>query len=185
MAYSKTVWENNHSPKINATNLNHIEDGIETVDTNVGDLTDLETTEQGDVVGAVNEVNTKAEELKSFLDLSNTITYSGSDMSSSNGTVQSYSSVTIRYNDDGTLMEMSGTIYNNHSTTGEAQVTLPNTPLRPTAERTVSSAVALYSNTVIGESIKIGTNGTIVFSLYGTASANSRHTIIPTMNIMM
>ena len=37
MAYTKTAWVNNTTP-INATNLNHIEDGIEDVDTRVGDI---------------------------------------------------------------------------------------------------------------------------------------------------
>lgn len=37
MAYSKTTWVNNTTP-INSTNLNHIEDGIEDVDTRVSDI---------------------------------------------------------------------------------------------------------------------------------------------------
>ena len=38
MAYTKTVWENDTLPAINATNLNNIEDGIEDVDTRVTDI---------------------------------------------------------------------------------------------------------------------------------------------------
>lgn len=132
-----------------------------------------------------NTVNGNIQPILDFLNLNNAVTYTGSDMSSSNGTVQSYSSITVRCNDTGTMAEISGTIYNNHASTGEALVTLPRTALRPTQERTISNCVALYNNTVIGESIKIATDGTITFSLYGNASANSRHTIIPTMNIMM
>ena len=37
MAYTKTAWVNNTTP-INSTNLNHIEDGIEDVDTRVSDI---------------------------------------------------------------------------------------------------------------------------------------------------
>ena len=37
MAYTKTNWVNNTTP-INSTNLNHIEDGIEDVDTRVADI---------------------------------------------------------------------------------------------------------------------------------------------------
>lgn len=61
MAYTKTNWTD--STPINTTNLNKIESGIEqnsndieTLNTNVGDLTNLTTTEKGSLVGAINEV---------------------------------------------------------------------------------------------------------------------------------
>ena len=60
MAYTKTVWENGVTPA-NATNMNHIEQGIYDnslkTDT-IGDLTNLETTDKTSTVNAINEVLT-------------------------------------------------------------------------------------------------------------------------------
>lgn len=131
-----------------------------------------------------NVVNGNTATLKDFLTLDNSITYTGADMTSSNGTVQNYSSITVRYNDEGTVAEISGTIYNNHSSTGAANITLPRTPLRPAAAKTLNICVSFYNNTVIGESVTVATDGTIVFNLYGNASANSRHTIVQNLNIL-
>jgi len=61
MPYSKTTWVNNVTP-LNATNMNHIEDGIgeamqEAADntTNIGDLSELETEDKSNIVNAINE----------------------------------------------------------------------------------------------------------------------------------
>ena len=61
MSYIKTNWQNkpNQSTPINAANLNHIEDGIYDVSTSIGDLNNLNTTEKSDIIGAINEVNSK------------------------------------------------------------------------------------------------------------------------------
>lgn len=54
MSYQKTSWINNITP-INADNLNNIENGIESNDTSIGDMTQLETTAD-DLVDAINEI---------------------------------------------------------------------------------------------------------------------------------
>ena len=61
MSYIKTNWQNkpNQSTPINAANLNHIEDGIYDVSTSIGDLNNLNTTEKSNIIGAINEVNSK------------------------------------------------------------------------------------------------------------------------------
>lgn len=72
MSYTKQVWQDLPSTNtpITANRLNHMEDGIETVNTlednlntlennlntSIGDLTELETTEKTNLVGAINEV---------------------------------------------------------------------------------------------------------------------------------
>lgn len=57
--YIKTNWENepSESTPINASNLNKIEQGIYDNSVNIGNLTDLETTEKSNLVGAINEVS--------------------------------------------------------------------------------------------------------------------------------
>lgn len=63
MAYTKTTWQDlpNTTTPINATNLNKIENGIEAIDNdvsainnNIGDLTDLETSDTSSLVDAIN-----------------------------------------------------------------------------------------------------------------------------------
>lgn len=62
-SYTKTVWQDlpNTTTPVNATNLNNIENGIETIDNNVsainnniGYLTDLETSDTSSLVDAIN-----------------------------------------------------------------------------------------------------------------------------------
>ena len=66
MSYTKTTWVNNQPPYINADNLNKIENQLETntndISTNsskIGNLSNLNTTEKSNLVGAINEVTTK------------------------------------------------------------------------------------------------------------------------------
>ena len=51
MTYSKTVWQNNNAPPLNATNLNKIENALEAHDTGISNLntevTDLHTPAEG------------------------------------------------------------------------------------------------------------------------------------------
>ena len=64
MAYNKTNWENLPSTNtpVSASNLNKIENGIydnSLKADQVGDLTQLTTTEKSTLVGAINETNTE------------------------------------------------------------------------------------------------------------------------------
>lgn len=47
MAYTKTTWVNGQTP-INATNLNHIEDGIESVEQEIPDVKNTQSNSQDD-----------------------------------------------------------------------------------------------------------------------------------------
>ena len=66
MAYTKTNWINDSVPAINAGNLNKIEQGIydnsvatEENTSNIGDIDNLTTKNNSNVVEAINEVNNK------------------------------------------------------------------------------------------------------------------------------
>lgn len=109
-----------------------------------------------------------------------TYTYTGSNMTSNNGTVQSYSSITVHTNELGTIAYVEGTIYNNHSTNGLATITL-SSALRPAASKSILNILTNYNNAVTGEVMNIATNGTITMGVYGTAGGNSRHTITPNL----
>lgn len=58
MAYEKINWLNSNETgkkPINKTNLNHMDDGIADNDTNIGTLSNLNTTDKSNLVGAINE----------------------------------------------------------------------------------------------------------------------------------
>ena len=57
MSYTKTVWNNDNLPYINADNLNKMEQGIYDNSIDIGTLSDLATTSKTNLVGAINEVN--------------------------------------------------------------------------------------------------------------------------------
>ena len=107
-------------------------------------------------------------------------TCSGSNMTTTNGTIQSYSSITIHYNDAESMMYVEGTFYDATTTTGSATVTF-TCPLRPSKNVTVNNILSFYtySSQIIGESFTLATNGTVTMNIYGTANDNSRHTIVP------
>lgn len=62
MAYQKLNWLNKGETgaiPINKDNLNHMDNGIETNDKNIGELSSLNTTNKSNLVSAINEVNNK------------------------------------------------------------------------------------------------------------------------------
>lgn len=69
MAYVKTAWENepSESTPINASNLNKIEQGIYNNSINIGELEDLDTTAQNNLVSAINEIKNSIEENTGYL----------------------------------------------------------------------------------------------------------------------
>jgi microcystin-dependent protein len=109
-----------------------------------------------------------------------TYTYSGSNMTSNNGTVQSYSSITVHTNELGTIAYIEGTVYNNHSTAGSATITLSSV-LRPGASKSIFNMLTNYNNAATGENMTIATDGTITMQVYGTAGGNSRHAVMPNL----
>lgn len=60
MAYAKTTWVNDTTP-IEENALNNIENGIETLDTEIGNLNNLETQTTNTIVNAINEVNSNSQ----------------------------------------------------------------------------------------------------------------------------
>lgn len=60
MAYQKLNWLNKGETgaiPINKDNLNHMDNGVETNDKNIGNLSSLNTTSKDNLVSAINEVN--------------------------------------------------------------------------------------------------------------------------------
>ena len=63
MSYTKTVWRNNQAPAINADNLNHIEQGIESAHNqmaiNTSDIETLTTQVQGNASNIASEISAR------------------------------------------------------------------------------------------------------------------------------
>lgn len=147
----------------------------------IGTLANLETTEKSNLVGAINENRGDLNKLN-LIYFDN---YSGSQMTGTNATIQSYSSVYVASNSDGSIGKIYGTIYGVRSTAGSFTAKISGTKLRPASQININNAsITLYENGVVGEYITIDTNGDITFYLYGGANVNSRHTLIPCLYFM-
>ena len=69
MAYQKLNWLNKGetgAKPINKTNLNHMDDGIGENDIHIGDLSSLNTNAKDNLVGAINEINSKNSMITAF-----------------------------------------------------------------------------------------------------------------------
>lgn len=110
-------------------------------------------------------------------------TYSGSQMTTNNGLVQSYSSVTIAKNADVSICKIYGTIWVNGNNTGEAKVTISNTGIEPDTDITVNCVgLVLYSNQITGVDVTFKTNGDVVINGYtDTIGSNKRITLSPVL----
>lgn len=91
MSYTKTQWTNDTAPAINETNLNKIEQGIYDNDSHIGDLSDLETTAQNDLVSAINE------NVSSIGDLTTLTTTANTDLVSAINEVNAKSEIDNTY----------------------------------------------------------------------------------------
>lgn len=157
--------------------------------TRIGTLANLTTTEKTSVVGAINEVNTLAGTAESNVEKLNltsfTTTY-GSNMTASVGSVGQYSAITVATNSDGSIGKIYGTIYVTTSSESAMTVTITGTALRPTSNITINNAGLTFYGTsgLIGESVEIQTNGTLVFTLYNVANTTQRHTFVPCLYFM-
>ena len=93
MSYNKTNWVDDSAPYITAEKLNNIENGIETNDNAIGDLSDLTTTANTDLVSAVNELD----DLKATKDVATTSAnglMSASDKTKLNSITNNYNTST-------------------------------------------------------------------------------------------
>ena len=63
MSYTKTTWRNNQAPAINADNLNHMEQGIESahnqIDVNTSNIESLTTQVQNNATNIASEISAR------------------------------------------------------------------------------------------------------------------------------
>ena len=154
----------------------------------IGLLVNLNTTDKSNLVSAVNEVKTEADGNKTdiasivqFLNMNTFNYYNGGNMTSSNGTINVASNITIATNDDKSLAKIYGSIFFTPATSGQVKISLPNTGLTPTSDiNIINAGVQFYANSVIGIELAIKTNGTIEFTMYASGtSADQRANYLP------
>ena len=143
---------------------------INEVNSNVGDLTNLETTNKTSVVSAVNEVKSN---ITNF-NLTHFDTYGKDDITvTSGGTLASNSSITVAYNDDGSLAKIYGTIFSDGNATSNSLQFNIQTALRPTSNFSITNPgiVRRGSNPEVYRScnLAIYTDGKVYLSATGTS----------------
>lgn len=145
------IVQANQSKKIAKTNM------FNDINTNIGDMSSLETTDKSSLVNAINEI-------ENFLNI-NTFETITSGSITGGGSLSSVN-VTVAKNSDGTLAKIYGQI--DVATAGKTGNIIINTSLRPTTQltingtiyRSISTGGYVRNNAVI--SFTLDTNGDVI-----------------------
>lgn len=120
----------------NAENITKNTTNTATNTSHIGTLTNLETTAKTDLVSAINE-------LKSIIENFNLSTFNTLDsthMSSSTGSINQISSLTVAKNSDGSLAKIYGQIILTGATANSATITITGSGLTPASDITINNA---------------------------------------------
>lgn len=161
MAYTKTNWTN--TIPINTTNLNKIENGIADNATDIGTLSDLNTSSKDNLVNAINEISTSLGNI-----IENGSIENGEWIKFANGfmlTVHQIEQTLSRTNAWGNMYET-----NEQANLGEYPVEFKNTPY---------IFLTLFGQNAIFEAVNNPTNKNAgyVYLLAPTSNANTTYTI--------
>lgn len=161
--------------KLNADGVTTASGAASTATTNIGTMANLSTTDKTSLVGAVNEVNTAVGTAQSTANTANT-TANGcrTDLNKFNLTTLSTLTATTNLGtlDPLTLVQYAGDSSNSifkvygriqvsglNGTSGNLNVKVGDTPLRPDTAYTINSACTLYVRDSAGTYIAIGSRG--------------------------
>ena len=164
------------------TNAGLAQGDASTALTRIGTMANLNTTEKTNLVGAINEVKTTADEINKF-NLTSITTYNKDSQGVSvEGCTIDSGSITIAKNSDGSICKVYGSLTLNKTAQG-GYITIANSGIVPTEEFNVSPAGIEYdtvNNSVRGTSITFQTNGSIKLNIWGaSATHTSRAVFIP------
>ena len=151
-----------------------------TANTNIGTMANLTTTEKTNLVGAINEVNAKANQNETDIAKFNFTTFTNyekdsADLSITGGTINN-GTVTVAKNSDGSICKIYGKI-NIAKTAQTARIYIANSGITPDSDITVAP-IGLeigQNNSGYGNStaIYLRTTGTIEIVSYGTSAGNN------------
>ena len=159
------------------TNAGSAQTDASTALTRIGDLANLDTTTKTSVVGAINEVKQGVDDNTSRINnfnLTHFDTYGKNDITvTSGGTISNDSSITVAYNDDGSLAKIYGTIYSDGNATSNSLQFNIQTALRPTSSFSITNPgmVRRGSNPEVYRScnLTIDTDGKVYLSATGNS----------------
>lgn len=158
--------------KVKADDLNEIKNVVNGNDDNVGNLSQLNTTDKSSIVGAINETI-------NYVSLKNKNSYSHTQMVASGPSITANSFIDIEYDDTFKFCRISGFIsVSAGATTGT--ITIPDTPLRPTSDMTIDSIMVIGFNGGIwfGQTT-IKTNGDVVFNMQNLGQQTVNIVVVP------
>lgn len=140
--------------------------------TNIGTMANLETTDKTSLVGAINE---NVRNINNF-NLTHFDTYDNTNMTTQKGSIASYSTITVAYNEDGSLAKIYGQIGITGVTTGGANDVSIQTALRPTSEINITGSLLAYcEENIYFSTITIKTTGEVVFKGNVHANKNNKY----------
>ena len=128
--------------------------------TNIGTMSNLNTTDKTSLVGAVNEVNNKINNIN----FTNYSSYSMSDVSIDNGTLQG-ASLYVATNSDGSLAKIYGNAAFNRTGSGFTTISF-NSSLRPSTDITIAASGVQLGAGNGAIQTKIKTTGVIELSTF-------------------
>lgn len=153
--------------------------------TNIGAMANLSTTEKSSLVGAINEVNSKANknagDIENF-NLTSYTNYTNSDFTFTNCTgIANSCDITVAKNNDGSLAKIYGRIFVNVPSGAGANAKIQTT-LRPDADFTISPIGLMQNNGTKGMwylSATIKTTGEIQFNFPNIGTGDYYSFIMP------
>lgn len=173
------------------TNAGTAQTDASTALTRIGTMTNLNTTEKTNLVGAINEVNTLAGTAETNVEKLNLTSFTTYTETSTGVTISTGAltgmNITVASNSDGSLGKIYGTIYSTIPTSGPQTVTIPATALRPTSSISINNlGLSWFSQgqQVIAEGVSITTTGDVTFNLYVASGGTSRHEFSPCLLFM-
>ena len=157
--------------------INEVDAEADSNTSKIGNLTNLDTTEKSNLVGALNEISDITKAIINNLNLSSITVYQASQMTSDNGTFTG--SITIATNADKSLCKIYGSLNVNPAVTGDVNITIAGTSLRPESEFFISNAgligfnVSTPNQVILPMGITLKTNGDVVLNIYcGNSTPN-------------
>lgn len=179
--------------KLNADGVTTASGTATTATTNIGTMDNLETTDKSSLVNAINEVNTAVGTAQSTANTANTTangcrtdlnkfnltTLSTLTATTNLGTLDPLSVVQYAGDSSNSIFKVYGRIQVSglNGSSGNLNVKVGDTPLRPSSDYTINSACTLYvrnnagSYTAIGSrGLKVNTDGRVYVVGYGLSS---------------
>ena len=158
--------------KIIDSDMNQLKDVANTNANNIGDLSQLNTTDKSSIIGSINETI-------NYVSLNNKASYSYTQMVASGPSITSQAFMDIEYDDTFKFCRISGFI-NVSAGAPSGTITIPGTPLRPSSEKTINSIMVIgFNGGIWFGKTDIKTNGDVVFNMQNLGQQSVNIVVVP------